>query len=126
VGPIRIFDLASQQARWLTARQAAIATNVANANTPGFAAGDVAPFDDVVNDASIRMAATNPGHIGIDPLAPDQVAIKDASAWETTQSGNSVSLENEMMKAGEVNRAFSLNMGIVKAFDQMLSASVKG
>ncbi len=124
--PIRLFDLASQQARWLTVRQEAIATNVSNANTPGFAAGDVVPFEEVFNDSSLRMAATNPAHIGLDPLALDQVVVKGAAAWETTHSGNSITLENEMMKAGEVNRAFSLNTSIVKAFNQMLLASVKG
>ena len=31
-----------------------------------------------------------------------------------------------MMKAGEVNRSFSLNTSIVKAFHQMLMSSVKG
>lgn len=125
MGPIQLFDLASQQTRWLTVRQAAVASNVSNANTPGYAAIDVTPFEDVFNDASIRMAATNPGHLGVDPLGAEQVAVKDAAAWETTHSGNSVSLENEMMKAGEVNRSFSLNSGIVKAFHQMLMASVK-
>ncbi len=126
MGPIHLFDLASQQARWLTVRQTAIATNVSNANTPGFTAGDVVPFEDVFNDESIRMAATSPGHIGVDPLAPDQAVIKDAASWETTHSGNSVSLENEMMKAGQVNRSFSLNTSIVKAFNRMLMASLKG
>ncbi len=124
--PIHLFDLASQQARWLTVRQQTIASNVANANTPGYKASDVVPFEEVFDDASIRMAATNPGHIGVDPLAADQVSVADAAAWETTQSGNSVSLENEMLKAGEVNRSFSLNTSVVKAFHQMLMNSVKG
>ncbi len=126
MGSIHLFDLSSQQARWLTVRQSVIAANVANANTPGFTASDVTPFEDVFNDASIRLAATDPGHIGVDPLASDQVSVKDGAAWETTHSGNSVSLENEMMKAGEVNRSFSLNSSVVKAFNQMLMASVKG
>lgn len=124
--PIHLFELSSQQARWLGARQTVLAGNVANANTPGFTASDVTPFEDVFKDASIRMAATDAGHIGVDPLALDQIAVKDGAAWETTHSGNSVSLENEMMKAGEVNRAFSLNAAVAKAFHQMLSSSVKG
>ncbi len=37
-----------------------------------------------------------------------------------------VSLEQEMMKAGDVNRSFSLNTSIVKAFNAMLTQSVKG
>lgn len=126
MGPIHLFDLASQQARWLTTRQAAVAANVSNASTPGYKATDVTPFEDVFNDASIRMTATNSGHLGADPLAPDQIGVADAAAWETTESGNSVSLENEMMKAGEVNRSFSLNTSVVKAFHQMLMTSVRG
>ena len=34
-------------------------------------------------------------------------------------SGNSVSLENELLDAGEVHRAFELNTAIVKAFNHM-------
>ncbi len=126
MNPIFLFDLASQQTRWLSIRQAKIAENVSNANTPGFKASDVAPFDEVFSDASLRMAATNSAHIGVDPLASDAVAVKEGNAWEVTYSGNSVSLEKEMIKAGEVNRAYSLNTGVVKVFNQMLLASIKG
>ena len=126
MGPIFLFDFASQQARWLSARQATIAENVSNANTPGFRASDLAPFEDVLSDASLRMTATNSAHLGLDPLALNAVAIKESDGWEVTHSGNSVSLEKEMIKAGEVNRNYSMNTSIVKAFNQMLLASVKG
>lgn len=126
MGPVHLFDIASQQARWLSVRQTTIAQNVSHASTPGFKAGEVAPFEEVFNDSSLRMAATSPGHLGLDPLAPDAVSIKDAGAWEVTHSGNSVSLEREMIKAGEVNRTYSLNTSIVKAFNQMLMTSLKG
>jgi flagellar basal-body rod protein FlgB len=33
--PVSLFDLASQQARWLSVRQSAVAGNVANINTHG-------------------------------------------------------------------------------------------
>jgi flagellar basal-body rod protein FlgB len=45
--------------------------------------------------------------------------------WETTYSGNSVSLEQEMMKEGDINRSFTLNANIKRAFHQMLMLSVK-
>jgi flagellar basal-body rod protein FlgB len=41
-------------------------------------------------------------------------------------SGNSVNLEQEMMKAGDVNRAHALNVNIVRSFHQMLINAVKG
>ena len=43
--PVNLFDLATQQARWLSVRQTAIAGNIANANTPGYARHDVEPFE---------------------------------------------------------------------------------
>ena len=50
MGPVHLFDLAAQQARWLSARQVAVAENIANANTPGYRAADVPPFETVFND----------------------------------------------------------------------------
>jgi flagellar basal-body rod protein FlgB len=43
-----------------------------------------------------------------------------------THSGNSVSLEQEMIKGGEVSGAFRLNTSILKAFHRMILASSKG
>ena len=40
-------------------------------------------------------------------------------------SGNSVSLEKEMIKASEVNRSYKLNTSVVKAFHRMLITSAK-
>jgi len=124
--PVHLFELASQQARWLGIRQMLVAQNVANANTPGFKASDVTPFEDVFNSNEITIKATNPGHIGSDPNDIESVTMKEATPWEVTYSGNSVSIENEMIKAGEVNRAYSMNTSIRKAFHQMMMTSLKG
>ena len=53
------------------------------------------------------------------------VDIRKSEPWETTHSGNSVSLEQELINAGDVNRAYRLNTGIAKAFHRMLLASAK-
>ncbi len=44
---------------------------------------------------------------------------------EVKPSGNSVSLEQELIKADEVNRAYALNTSIVKSFHRMLMMSAK-
>ncbi|QBR70696.1 flagellar basal body rod protein FlgB [Beijerinckiaceae bacterium] len=123
---VHLFELASQRTRWLSARQIAVAENIANANTPGYKAADVVPFEAVYNGTRLSMAATSTAHIGVDPMAPEDVSVKDGPAWEVTHSGNSVGLEQELLKAGEVTTAYSLNRGVVKAFHQMLIASLKG
>ena len=123
--PIHLFDLAAQQARWLSASQSVIAGNVANANTPGYKAQEVAPFADVLQQTQLQLVSTNPGHLDIGAAGQQDVAIKDATPWETTDSGNSVSLEQEMIKGSDVNRGFALNTQIVRAFHGMLMASLR-
>ena len=123
--PIYLFDLAAKQARWLSLNQATIASNVSNANTPDYKAQAVQPFAEVLNRTQLQLASTNPAHLELDPAAQQTASVKDQNPWETTESGNTVSLEQEMMNAGEVNRSFSLNTSIVKAFHGMLMASVR-
>ncbi|MGA2792015.1 MAG: flagellar basal body rod protein FlgB [Roseiarcus sp.] len=125
MSPIYLLELASQQAQWLSARQRITATNIANANTPEYRAMDIQPFADVLDKTQFAMAATNSAHML--PEGNDSTATRPAAAdtWETSYSGNSVSLEQEMMKEGEINRSFTLNANIKRAFHQMLMLSVK-
>jgi flagellar basal-body rod protein FlgB len=123
--PLALFALASQEASWLSTRQATIASNVANANTPGYQTQDVRPFSSVLSHLQLPMAATDPGHIQPASLSGDKVKVKPTDSWDVLYSGNSVNLEQEMMKAGEVTRAHSLNTNVVRSFHQMLMNAVK-
>lgn len=117
--PVQLFDLAAQQARWLSVRQSAIAGNIANANTTGYVAKDVEPFERVLNSPRVAMASTQSGHFSASAAAETAV-IREQPETETTPSGNTVVLEQELLKAGEVRRAFELNTAIVKAFHRMI------
>jgi flagellar basal-body rod protein FlgB len=122
---IYLLELASQQTQWLSARQRLTAANIANANTPGYTSMDIQPFSDVLDKTRIEMVSTNSAHML--PEGNDATAARSSAAdtWETTYSGNSVSLEQEMMKEGDINRTFTLNANIKRAFHQMLMLSVK-
>ncbi len=122
---IHLFDLASRQAEWLSVRQAAVSGNVANANTPGFKARDVEPFRDVLVQSQLTMAATNPKHLEIDASGIAATALRKDAVTEQNHSKNTVNLEMEMVKSGEINREFALNTSIVKAFHRMMMSSVK-
>ena len=102
-----------------------IANNVANANTPGFRARALQPFSEVLDHTQLSLAATSPAHLGLSPADAQAAATTEDQPWEVSESGNSVSLEQEMIKAGDVNRTFSLNARLVKAFHGMLIASVR-
>lgn len=123
--PIQLFNLASQQAHWLTVRQSVVAGNIANANTPSYTARDVAAFDAVLQQTGLRMAATQPGHFTEDPLRSSVEANTAEDGIEITPSGNSVSLPEELAKTSEIKRMYEINAGLVKSFNRMMLLTVK-
>lgn len=126
MGPVHLFNLVSQHNKWLSVRQTAVAGNIANANTPGFKAVDTEPFEAVLNRMPLEMAITRPGHMAPPQPGVPMADVRDEDAWDVVHSGNSVVLEQELIKAGEVNRSYALNAGITKAFHRMLMTSAKG
>ena len=122
-----VLDLAARQASWLLSRENQVAQNVANANTPGYKTADLTPFEASLQMASLQLTTTSPGHISM-PQSDFQITPEetDTAKSDTFLSGNNVSLESEMMKGGEINRAYSLNAAVVKAFNSMIVQSAKG
>lgn len=92
----------AEKMKWHQARQTLLAENVANADTPGYVGRDLAPFR--VDEGSQSLAATlsmstsSPSHISISSGGADGFADTDSRAYQTTPDGNSVTLEEEMMK----------------------------
>lgn len=117
-------DLAASQERWLSLRQATVAANIANANTPGYRAQDIEPFNKILDAKVVPVTVTSPMHITTGSRVEAQ-AMRKEKTWETVHSGNSVSLEQEMLKAGDINRDYSLNTAIVKSFHRMFMTSMK-
>ena len=120
-----VLQLAAQRTQWLTSRDELIAANIANANTPGFQATDLRPFSSILDNAQVSMVSTNPAHMtsGGDGFSEARVVEGDAS--ETTLSGNSVNIENEMMKLGDVNREYTMATNIKRVIHQMILTALK-
>lgn len=108
---IPLFSMLRGRLGYLTERQKVIAQNVANADTARYVAQDLKPFafDARVEAArqaqgASTMAATQAGH-----MAPKNERRGPGAAFkavrtpdsETTLNGNSVVLEEEMMKMNE-------------------------
>lgn len=125
VQPVNLFDLASQQAKWLSVRQTTVASNVANANTPGYRTLDIEPFEKVLNGTRVALQSTHENHqkIGATDAAFNVERNEEPGVLP---SENTVSMEKELVKAGEVRRSFELNTAIVKAFHRMLMMSSRG
>lgn len=122
---VNLFALATQQSRWLAVRQSAVAGNVANVNTPGYVAVDVEPFEKVLDKTGVTMASTQAGHLGGQATESGFAVREQTHEPSLLPSGNSVVLENELLKAGEIGRQFELNTAIVKAFHRMLMLTSK-
>jgi flagellar basal-body rod protein FlgB len=123
---IYLFQLASQQSKWLTARQTLVADNIANANTPGFRARDIQSFSEVLDQAPLTMATTNRAHIAPpEEQLTEGARVAESDGWATLVSGNSVSLEKELMKEGDINRSYTMNTNIKRAFHQMMLSALK-
>ncbi|MFK7942051.1 MAG: FlgB family protein [Paracoccaceae bacterium] len=110
---LEIIRMASAMARHAGARHRVIAENVANADTPGYVSRDVKPFSYFVNE-ELKPRATRAGHVGAGgPLhnANTPRLLLD-EAVQNSKNGNSVSLEQEMVKGVEAQgqQKFALTM----------------
>ncbi len=122
---IYLFQIASQKAQWLSARQTALASNVANASTPGYRALDIKPFSAVLDESPIAMVATNSADLSPPPSALDSFRQVEADPAEETLSGNTVNLEQQMINLGDVNRDFTMSANIRRAFHQLILSALK-
>jgi flagellar basal-body rod protein FlgB len=94
---------------WLDARQRVIAENVANADTPGYVGRDLKQPTDFAaamrSGGDLQMVRTNAAHIA--PAgSPVRFAPTKAPDSETTLDGNSVVVEEQMLKMAERRMAY--------------------
>lgn len=125
MAPLYLFGLVSQHNNWLSMRQTAVAGNIANANTPGYKAQDITAFEAALDKAHLSMTQSNPSHLKIGDGTEKPGDLQSQEGWEITHSGNSVSLEQELIKSGEIGRAYRLNTSVVKTFHRMMLSAAK-
>ncbi len=100
-----LFQALKSKMRWHQTRQGVLAENIANADTPGFGAGDVKPFSfsDHIGRETFGLATstTKVGHISTSISGVASAKIVKDEGFEVTPSGNNVNLEEQMMKLTE-------------------------
>ena len=111
---LELFQTAGAMARHAGSRQAVVAQNIANADTPNFKAMEMASFRDVYDGNVTRgMNATRPDHLHGKHTAFEQ-ADATVSLSEPAPNGNSVSVEDEMLHSVEVSREHSRALAIYR------------
>lgn len=119
-----LFQTAGALARHAGARQAVVARNIANADTPGFEAQKIAAFKDVYRSADNSvMRATRNGHFTAQSSATVDSRIM-ASNDAPSPNGNTVSLEEEMLRSVEVSREHNRALTIYRHAMTVLRTSL--
>ncbi len=117
---------------WLSDRQKVVSQNVANSDTPGFKPKDLAPqdFEAMVNGQSsapliptIRLMDGTPLTMPDDTAHGSKQVSKPDS--ETTMDGNSVVLEEEMLKMSESRQNFEAAVGFYEKAQDMVRMAAK-
>jgi len=122
---IGLFGLVKRRLAWLTQRQAVLAQNIANADTPGYKPRDLKPFDfkHLVSREARRvpLEVSNPAHLAGRPGRGTRFAVETTrKPYESTPTGNAVVLEEQMMKVGATTMNHRLTTELYKKHLNMI------
>jgi flagellar basal-body rod protein FlgB len=116
---------------WLNARQNLLAQNVANADTPGYTSRDLKKmdFEQLMRKAAggelqSGLRATNARHITLSPKGgAANYTDYNAPDIESNPSGNTVSLESQMIKVADTQVQYQAAANLyTKAMGMMRTA----
>ena len=117
LGKIPLFEAITRRMSWLGERQAVLSQNIANADTPNYTAKDVKPpdFAQLMASASQRlpMTVTSPAHI-IPVHEGGDFRTVAQKAGERAPNGNSVQIEEQMMKVSDTVNDYALTTSLYR------------
>ena len=131
VSNIPLLSMLKDRMTWLSQRQDVLSQNVANADTPGYTARDLKPIDFAqalrnaasTTASSVTLASDDPRHIAVTTRSAGGFADVGTPDVESTPAGNSVSLEQEMIKVADTQAQFQAATNLyAKAIDMMKTA----
>jgi len=128
---IPLLGILRERMSWLSARQDVLSQNVANADTPGYSARDVKPIDfqDILKgeaQSAPGLTVTDPRHIAVAPDASSTFENTDAPDTESNPSGNTVSLEQEMIKVADTQGQYQAAANLYSKAIGMLRTAIGG
>jgi flagellar basal-body rod protein FlgB len=134
----RLTDTLDFQARALSLRserQRLIASNIANADTPGYVAREI-DFAQALRDATgaghpaATLSASQPGHIGGDPGAAAQGGVfstlKYAAASQTNLDRNTVDMDRERASFADNTVKYEATLRFIGAQVKTTLSSITG
>ena len=120
-----LFSMLTKRASWLDKRQAVLAQNIANANTPGYVPRDLVAqdFRKLLNAAApqVTLATTNPLH-QVSARAQSPWPDEKAKAVETAPDGNAVVIEEQLFKVSETQTDHRMALNLYAKHVAMLKS----
>lgn len=139
-----VFGMMRQRMDWLTDRQAVLAQNLSNADTPNYKTRDlkqpdfkrvleangVADRPNALKAAGtsggpVRLATTNTGHIGRQTVEQRSVPHATKRTGEPTPSGNDVNLEDQVSKVTETQMDYQVTANLYRKHLAMLKSVLR-
>lgn len=119
-----LFAAIAQRMSWLGQRQRVLAQNVSNVDTPGYQARDLKPVDFRTTLGARLALASTEGGVSLGPARGGSMREQAQKSGEMTLSGNTVSLEDEMLKVSETGREYQLASNLYKKHLGMLRTAI--
>ena len=123
---LTVFQTAHAMSVHAGARQALIAQNVANADTPGYRARDLPAFEQIFEPRRHdpgTMRGSRPGH-GAGLAGMDISDLQPLTEDNSDPNRNGVSLEEEMVRAAEVKKDHERAIAIYRSAMTVLRMSL--
>ena len=122
-GKLELTRMAQTLAAHAGARLGLIAQNVANADTPGYKARDLADFAEIWRQDG-QMRHTRPGHLEAGSTGREAIAVERSAPSNASPDGNTVSLEHEMVAAAEVRQSHEMALAIYRSTSEIVRTSL--
>jgi len=124
-----VFRMAKQKMGWITERQAVLATNIANADTPKYRSRDLKEinFSRMLDTApQMRVARTTNGHIVGSAGRSDFRIVRERTGdfYEGNANDNTVIMEEQLVKVSESTMQYQLATNIYNKNLTMLKMAV--
>ncbi|KIC49640.1 FlgB family protein [Tateyamaria sp. ANG-S1] len=123
---LTVFKTAHAMAVHAGQKQAVVAQNVANADTPGYIARDITSFAETyapTSQGAFSQRATRLNHIHGSAVGDVRALVEEDKTF-AAPDGNSVSIETEMLRATDAKRQHDRSLAIYKSTLTILRASL--
>ena len=123
-----LIALLTQKMSSLNQKQAVLAENVANVDTPGYKQLQIAPFSfgDAMRQANIGMQVTDPRHIVPASMAGVNAKTSVSKDTEVSASGNSVDMEHQMMEISKTSIDYQTVTSLYHKMTGLFKIAIKG